>query len=119
MQELRGQGEFLAGLLAEHQSLLRRQDTCGEHVATACITSPATYSAIPTRASLSRLGRRHNCFRLQLLLLEDVGGPTHTPLAFALDLLRGREAGGARGSRGTGNPALLTMALLTMFIIKI
>ena len=35
MQELRGQGEFLAGLLAEHQSLLRRQDTCGEHVATA------------------------------------------------------------------------------------
>jgi hypothetical protein len=56
---------------------------------------------------------------LQLLLLEDVGGPTHTPLAFALDLLRGREAGGARGSRGTGNPALLTMALLTMFIIKI
>ena len=62
VQELRGQGEFLAGLLAEHQSLLRRQDTCGEHVATACITSPATYSAIPTRASLSRLGRRHNCF---------------------------------------------------------
>ena len=35
VQELRGQGEFLAGLLAEHQSLLRRQDTCGEHVATA------------------------------------------------------------------------------------
>jgi len=35
VQELRGQGEVLAGLLAEHQSLLRRQDTCGEHVATA------------------------------------------------------------------------------------
>ena len=65
VQELRGQGEFLAGLLAEHQSLLRRQDTCGEHVATAwkelqetedCFSAGAPFA--PMSVSISHASNR-------------------------------------------------------------